>query len=90
METYIAKKEGEKLYLFRDEEKVGEISPDATWVKEGMEFDDKDIRLCMYNDNMLLDIADSYDEFLTHGYYEAHKDETKLIIEIKGPCGYFH
>ena len=43
MEAYIVKKEEDSLYLFKDDKKVGKISPDATWMKEGDEFTEEEI-----------------------------------------------
>jgi hypothetical protein len=30
METYIVKKKNDKLFLFKEEQEIGQISPDAT------------------------------------------------------------
>ncbi|MFA9239429.1 MAG: hypothetical protein ACEQSQ_06005 [Candidatus Paceibacteria bacterium] len=43
METYIVKKKDEKLLLFKEDKEIGQISPDATWVKDGDEFDEDKI-----------------------------------------------
>lgn len=56
---------------------IGEISPDATWVKEGDEFDEDEWIGWnnMYNQ--------SHDKKFHEGV--LYKD-----IRIKGPCGHFH
>ena len=38
METYIVKKKDDKFFLFKTDQEVGQVSPEATWVKEGDEF----------------------------------------------------
>lgn len=44
METYIVKKKDDKLFLYKGEQEVGQVSPEATWVKEGDEFDEYKIK----------------------------------------------
>jgi hypothetical protein len=71
---------------------IGEISPEATWVREGDEFDEDEVRFRIMNVNFLEEIAivDNLEQAYEHGYYEAHTDECKIIAEIKGKCGHFH
>ena len=62
---------------------IGEISPDATWVKEGDEFDEEDIRFAFsipYED---------YD-WATYDEWKENKHDYWKTIQIKGPCGYLH
>jgi len=58
---------------------IGEISPEATWVKEGDEFNENEIQ--------------RYAK-LEHGIAPWIKDREKVgyecIVQIKGPCGHFH
>jgi hypothetical protein len=54
---------------------IGEISPDATWVKEGDEFTEEELSY-KYDGAYL---------HLTHWMPDVLK-----IIGIKGPCGHFH
>jgi len=60
---------------------IGEISPEAIWVKEGDEFDEDQVRVCEWDDG---------DEFVipVKEFKEGKQDSYK--IEIKGPCGHFH
>lgn len=60
---------------------IGEISPKATWVKEGHEFDDSEVAIMM-------------DEWVP---YNCIPEDTwrelgspAITIGIKGSCGYFH
>jgi hypothetical protein len=55
--------------------KIGEVSPDAKWVKEGMEFDEEDL---YYQGGFQGTIPDNY-------------KEVNGMIEVKCPyCGTFH
>lgn len=71
---------------------IGEISPDATWVKEGDEFDETNWRFKWYNNEGKFFTRHEYhpsDEFTNLG--EGHKDGTySLFIQILGPCKHFH
>ena len=60
---------------------IGEISPEATWVKEGGEFDEKDLAICW--DRTFLPLNTIFD---------VGKGEIKFdkIIAVKSPCGHFH
>lgn len=56
---------------------IGEISSEATWVTDGLEFDESQIKMGYLN---------SYGEF-----HENHFEEGKsIMVQIKGPCGHFH
>ncbi len=54
---------------------VGEISPDAIWVKEGDEFNEDEL--------------EKTDEF-SGLYHSVYKGERLQRYKIKGPCGHFH
>lgn len=56
---------------------IGEISPDATWVKEGDEFDISDLAIALEDG--------FYTLLKTHSI-----TNNKTIIKIKGPCLRFH
>lgn len=61
---------------------IGEISPEATWVKEGDEFDEEDWRFVTYADDInpiLLDKTKQWD-----------RKKYPVNLEIKDPCGHFH
>lgn len=74
---------------------IGEISPKATWVKEGMEFDEDEIErwiMCRsvgdcdhfkveLDDKRKIDIPDG--RMYQYGTFE-------LPYKIKGSCGYYH
>lgn len=65
---------------------IGEISPEATWVTEGMEFDEDDLRWIhtgsIYNPHPGMFIKfDPNPSFQLPQYYR---------VAIKGPCGHFH
>lgn len=73
--------------------KIGEISPEATWVKEGDEFEEGDYRIRWYSLRA--------QRFTPHGDYEPSDEYTNLgegrkyghtttYVQIKGPCGHFH
>lgn len=83
-------------YLHQNSFKViGEISPEATWVKEGDEFDEEEI----LRDVLIKDTFDGVD-----GYIHLHPKGNEKIrelgsteifieeypIQIKGCCGHFH
>ena len=65
---------------------IGEISPNAlSFVKEGDEFDERDISIKTVHDN-------GYKMELQQLKY-VPKDELikwSALVEIKGPCGHFH
>lgn len=72
---------------------IGEISPEATWVNEGDEFEEGDYRIRWYSLRA--------QRFTPHGDYEPSDEYTNLgegrkyghtttYVQIKGPCGHFH
>lgn len=83
METYIVRKEDDKLFLFKKQDKIGEISPDATWVKEGDEFNEKEWRE-VWDSSTGWRFSD--DEFFNPKYCYRKLD----WVQVKGPCGHFH
>ena len=97
METYIVKKEENKLYLFKEQTKIGEISPDAlSFVKEGDELDSTQVRSYFLYEEYFRDREPQFQTLTRIGHVEKPfkpKDETDIInqyIQIKGPCGHFH
>lgn len=70
---------------------IGELSHDALkYVKEGMEYEEKDVHFQGYHEHILLVEVDTIEEYLTHGYIEAHP-ETIIKCTIKCPtCKHFH
>jgi hypothetical protein len=60
---YKAKQEGGKLYLYKDSEQVGLISPKAIWVKEGDEFDEEDTKkVCVLGENHCVEWIEGREE----------------------------
>lgn len=49
METYIVKKKNGNLLLFKEEQEIGQVSPEATWVVENQEFDEDEIDTIYYD-----------------------------------------
>lgn len=85
----------EPAYLNQSTFKViGEISPEATWVKEGDEFDEEEIGI-LYNfvgedsDDELFTI-DSFWKEAKRWYHGKVPKYINPPIAIKGPCGHFH
>jgi hypothetical protein len=82
-EYYYAKQDSFKV--------IGEVSPDATWVKEGDEFEQLDI---------FADKRQSFEDWWRdNGTSKADKMSKRTLdkynksgkyIRIKGPCGHFH
>lgn len=69
---------------------IGEISPEATWVKEGDEFEENDVHFEGWEGLICPAVEeDTLEAYMSHGYVEKHP-ELKLICTIKGPCGHFH
>ena len=62
---------------------IGEISLEATWVKEGDEFDEDDWRITAT-------VFGDYVELEKSALNDTNLDRSGLKIEIKGPCGHFH
>jgi hypothetical protein len=82
---------------------IGEISPDATWVKEGDEFEEHEIKQESLTFNLPLNSdlertaeertramfnVDSYTSTVSEGV--AKVEVTFKEFKIKGPCGHFH
>jgi hypothetical protein len=66
---------------------VGEVSPDATWIRNNDEFDEED--LCLLPTNMHGQISYIPKEPLK--FSEERLIELQFIkIGVKGPCGHFH
>lgn len=59
---------------------IGEISPDATWVKEGDKFDENEVQIMGGN---------QWGELHDLGLYKK-SDNVNVVCLIKGPCGHFH
>ena len=75
---------------------IGEISPDAKWVKEGMEFNEEEV--CgiypqSYEDDTLVPINE-FEKYVTEMNSMRKKGYEYNVAEmqyaIKGPCGHFH
>lgn len=62
---------------------IGEVSKDATWVKEGDEFDEEDWRWVTYEWDT--EIIISKEKMIG-----INKKEVPISLQIKGPCGHFH
>lgn len=62
---------------------VGEISPEAGWVKEGDEFVKEDLGIRRRHTK--------YDSIpLSNLNMNGHWSSDKVYITVKGPCGHFH
>lgn len=59
---------------------IGEISPEAGWVKEGDEFDKDQIKLWTYAGEVRRPHPSMFDNW----------DGARIVVEILGPCGHFH
>lgn len=81
---------------------IGEISPEATWVKEGDEFDEEDVQikyhtihecLCQkslgYEDEACSHYSGGTNKYVD-GCYRKEKLSTSYEIKVKGQCGHFH
>lgn len=64
---------------------IGEISPEAKWVKEGDEFDE-------YRDVWYFELNGKwkYVGRNTVDWVKERGSEIKLVCKVKGPCGHFH
>jgi hypothetical protein len=87
METYIVKKKNDKLFLFKEEQEIGQISPDATWVKEGDEFDENELGWLLW-DTRFPEDGDIFYEFSNEP--EIKDKYSFKVICVIGPCGKFH
>lgn len=81
---------------------IGEISLEATWVKEGMEFDEGEVYIkyhvgyeCLcektlgYEDENCTHYKGGVNKYVDGCYREIYKS-TAYEIKVKGPCGHFH
>lgn len=68
---------------------IGEISPEATWVKEGMEFDEDEIRYSLFDSFEWIDNYDMNNKNDKEHWNTAQYPYQKFI-KIKGSCGHFH
>ncbi len=67
---------------------IGEISPNAAWVKEEDEFEDYQLwckNIPFWGNNYVMIQPHAWNE--PRPTYKGWSDE---IIKIKGPCGYYH
>lgn len=66
---------------------IGEISPEAIWVKEGNEFDEDEVQefwgQAETHQPMIKRLDKRFDEKLL-------KQNCPIVFKIKGPCGHFH
>jgi hypothetical protein len=81
---------------------IGEISPDATWVKEGDEFDKSELGMKIFyiygkcGSGSHLGWLDNPQSLIGTNIFVNNPSDgeiTKIehiIISIKGPCGHFH
>lgn len=73
-------------YPLKDAYKViGEISPQATWVKEGDEWDEDEVRVCGQQILVDKETFNSDPRSWTEAEYKV-----VFVGKIKGPCGHFH
>jgi hypothetical protein len=96
--------EGDKYLLFdgNNFKVIGEISPDATWVKEGDEFDKSELGMKIFyiygkcGSGSHLGWLDNPQSLIGTNIFVNNPSDgeiTKIehiIISIKGPCGHFH
>ena len=64
---------------------IGEVSPDATWVKEGDEFDEDEVELWA---RPISNHYTPYRPLKKEHWFDGTKRES--FWKIKGPCGHFH
>lgn len=81
---------------------IGEISPEATWVKEGDEFDENQLQikyhityrcLCKEKDGCEDESCQHYEGGVNkyvNGCYRQELLRTAYEIKVKGHCGHFH
>lgn len=67
---------------------IGEISPEAIWIKDGDEFDEEDVKLSEYPECPLCG-AYGNDGFCPYDV-DCQILKARIVVYIKGPCGYFH
>lgn len=64
-----------------------------TYEKSGDKFNEKDVKFLATDLNLFIVLfkEDKLEDAITHGYYQAHKDTTKLVAIIKNhSCNHFH
>lgn len=71
---------------------IGEISPEATWVKEGDEFDEDEVEGVLYNrkhpDESIYGFT--VEKLLAWIKLNPMPEKYQVIFHIKGKCGHFH
>jgi len=68
---------------------IGEISPEATWIKENMEFDERDLAFNSDESEERLPVGKGK-VFLMGFDWAKPEADYKGFIYIKCPCGHFH
>lgn len=88
METYIVKKDNDELFLFKEDKKIGQISSEAKWVKEGDEFEEDQIRIDMIDKKFPAESHyDIEDLELTNAIFIKNRpDRFYISIAVKCPC----
>lgn len=70
---------------------IGESSPDATWVKEGDEFSEKDVIIDVYRGQIDDEPLWTFNGDKKESINICIKDKNFIVIaRLKGPCGHFH
>lgn len=66
---------------------IGEISPDATWVQEGDEFDEDEVQECIGqpHSKQAIPVIEPWKSKIL-----KDKPECFIVFKIKGQCGHFH
>lgn len=78
---------------------VAEINPELRWIKEGDEFEEKDVRFTWWPDEEsskgfgsfeLMEVSETYQELIEHGYFKAHLKEIYIQAQVRCPhCNHF-
>lgn len=87
METYIVKKKEGKLFLFKKDQEIGQVSPDATWVKEGDKWTEEEFYWGCFPRH---EHAEDGSTIWLDEDNELDPERKIPIYNIKGPCGHFH
>lgn len=76
---------------------LGAISPNADWIKEGMEFDEDEVSLRNIIDAKINNgIFDEYEWYVSKAYLDGEYKHYSIIKDygiiafIQGHCGHFH
>lgn len=71
---------------------IGEKSPEATWVKEGDEFDESEIEAWWWDVNRgwFRYRYEADDELREYIRIVNKRGDISKIFKLKGPCGHFH